>query len=124
GLEARALGGAPGVRSARFAGDCASDEDNNQLLLEKLRGVEDRRARYVSVIALAEAGRLVRTFCGSVEGRITREPRGANGFGYDPCFFYPPFGCTFGEAPPEKKLEVSHRGRAVEAMTRWLTGER
>mgnify|MGYP000011746177 CR=1 FL=1 len=121
GLEVKALGGAPGVRSARFAGEAASDEDNNRLLLAKLRGVEDRAAEFVCVIALAEAGRLIQTFRGVVAGRIAGAPKGSNGFGYDPLFFYEPFGCTFGEVSPERKLEVSHRGRALEHLAKFLT---
>ncbi len=120
GLEVEALGGGPGVRSARFAGPRASDEANNRLLLERLRGVSDRRARFVCVIALARAGKVVRTFHGAVEGFILDEPRGANGFGYDPLFFYAPFGCSFGEASPECKLAVSHRGQALRAMLDFL----
>jgi XTP/dITP diphosphohydrolase len=116
GLEVRALGGAPGVLSARFAGAQASDEANNRLLVERLRGVEDRAARFVCVVALAEKGALIRTFRGVVEGRILDAPRGAQGFGYDPLFFYEPFGCTFGEASAERKLSVSHRARALRQM--------
>src|SRR6185436_14280832 len=116
GLEVDALGGAPGVRSARFAGEGARDEDNNRLLMEKLRGVVDRTARYVCAIAVARDGKALRTFRGEVEGRIVDEPRGVNGFGYDPYFYYPPFGMTFAEASPERKLEVSHRGRALAAL--------
>ena len=121
GLEVDALGGAPGVRSARFAGEGATDVDNNRLLIEKLRGVGNRRARYVCAIALAEAGKPLRTFRGEVEGRILDEPRGANGFGYDPHFFYEPFGMTFGEASPEQKLRASHRGRALAEMLKYLS---
>lgn len=120
GLEVRALGGAPGVSSARFAGSGATDEANNRLLLEKLSGVEDRTAQFVCVIALAEAGKAVATFRGVIEGHILHEPRGANGFGYDPLFYHPPFGCTFGEATGEQKLAVSHRGRALAAMVKYL----
>ena len=72
------------------------------------------------VVALAEKGELIRTFRGVVEGRIADAPRGANGFGYDPLFFYPPFGCTFGEVSAERKLSVSHRARALEAMAGYL----
>jgi XTP/dITP diphosphohydrolase len=122
GLEVDALDGAPGVRSARFAGDAASDADNNRLLIEKLRGVENRSARYVCVIALADAGKPVRTFRGEVEGGIVDEPRGENGFGYDPYFFYEPFQLTFAQATPEQKLAVSHRGRALGRMIEWLSG--
>ena len=121
GLEVRALGGAPGVISARFAGEGANDEANNRLLLKKLVGVEDRAAQFVCVIALAERGRLIRTFRGIVEGRIIDEARGPNGFGYDPLFFHEPFGCTFAEASAEQKLLVSHRAKALEKMVSyWL----
>jgi XTP/dITP diphosphohydrolase len=116
GLEVRALGGAPGVVSARFAGEGATDEANNRLLLQKLAGIEDRAAQFVCVIALAERGRPIRTFRGVVEGRIIDEARGPNGFGYDPLFFHEPFGGTFGEASAERKLLVSHRAKALELM--------
>jgi XTP/dITP diphosphohydrolase len=120
GLEVTALANAPGVESARFAGPGATDEANNRLLLEKLRGVHARAARFVCVIALAEHGRLVRTFRGEVDGVILDEPRGPNGFGYDPLFFYAPFGHSFGQISAERKLLVSHRGRALAAMMEWL----
>ncbi|MFB3777685.1 MAG: RdgB/HAM1 family non-canonical purine NTP pyrophosphatase [Bryobacteraceae bacterium] len=120
GLEVAALGGAPGVFSARFAGPDAGDEANNRLLLEKLGGVVDRAAQFVCVVALARGGELIRTFRGVVEGRIVDAPRGANGFGYDPLFFYEPFGCTFGEASAAQKLSVSHRARALEQMVGYL----
>jgi XTP/dITP diphosphohydrolase len=110
------------VRSARFAGIGASDADNNRTLIEKLRGVGNRSARYVAVIALAEAGRELQTFRGEVEGKIVDEPRGLNGFGYDPYFYYEPFGLTFAEAAAEQKLQVSHRGRALAKMLEWLSG--
>jgi XTP/dITP diphosphohydrolase len=121
GLEVDALGGAPGVYSARFAGADATDRANNRLLVEKLQGVANRAARFVCVIALVEAERLVRVFRGAVEGRITDEPRGGGGFGYDPLFYYPAFGCTFGEVDPERKFAVSHRGQALRAMLQWLS---
>lgn len=120
GLEVDALGGEPGVRSARYAGPDATDAANNRLVIERMRGIEDRTARFVCVVALTKAGRLVRTFRATVEGRLLDEPRGANGFGYDPLFFYPPFGCTFGEAPLERKMEVSHRSQALLAMGEYL----
>jgi len=122
GLEVDALGGAPGVYSARFAGPEATDRANNQLLLEKMRGVPGRSARFVCVIALADRGRMLQTFCGAVEGQILEEPRGPHGFGYDPLFYYPGFGCSFGEAAPERKLTVSHRGEALRALFRYLSG--
>jgi XTP/dITP diphosphohydrolase len=120
GLEVDALGGEPGVRSARFAGEHATDEANNALLLERLRGVANRTARFVCVIALVKDGRLVKTFRGAVEGRMLDRPRGAGGFGYDPLFYYEPFGCTFGEASLEQKMTVSHRAIALDAMFAYL----
>lgn len=120
GLEVDALDGAPGVYSARFAGPGATDDANNRLVMERMQGVEDRTARFVCVVALALDGRLVRTFRGAVEGRLADELRGINGFGYDPLFFYPPFGATFGEVPLERKMEVSHRAIALVAMSQWL----
>ncbi|MEO7143651.1 MAG: RdgB/HAM1 family non-canonical purine NTP pyrophosphatase [Bryobacteraceae bacterium] len=120
GLEVTALGGDPGVYSARFAGPAASDEANNALVLEKLRRAADRTGQFVCVIALARDGKLVKTFRGEVRGEVAEAPRGPNGFGYDPLFFYPPFGCTFGEAALERKMEVSHRARALEAMFGYL----
>lgn len=114
GLMVDALGGAPGVHSARFSG--GGDEANNQLLLERLRGAAQRAARYQCVIALVRQGTLLGTFSGEVEGRIIDDRRGGNGFGYDPYFFCPAFGCTFGEATAAMKLAVSHRGEAVRAM--------
>jgi XTP/dITP diphosphohydrolase len=120
GLEVDALEGDPGVYSARYAGPDATDEANNRLVLDRMRGVTDRTARFVCVVALAESGKLARTFRGVVEGRLVDEPRGPNGFGYDPLFFYPPFGCTFGEAPLERKMDVSHRAKALWAMGAYL----
>ena len=116
GLEVEALGGAPGVYSARFSGPHATDDSNNRLLLEKLRGVANRTARFVCAIALVEGERVIGVYHGAVEGEILDEPRGAGGFGYDPLFYCPAFGCTFGEATAEQKLSLSHRGQAVRAM--------
>jgi XTP/dITP diphosphohydrolase len=116
GLEVDALGGAPGVFSARFAGPRATDEANNRLLLEKVRGIANRSARFVCVIALAEAGAIRRVYRGAVEGTIIDEPRGSSGFGYDPLFFSPVLGCTFGEATDEQKFALSHRGQALRAL--------
>jgi len=120
GIEVDALGGAPGVWSARFAGEGASDDDNNRLLLERLSGAANRTARYVSVIALSDRGQLMRTFRGEVEGRIALEPAGTNGFGYDPLFYYPPRGCTFGQLPAHEKNALSHRGRSFAKMAEFL----
>jgi len=120
GLEVDALGGEPGVYSARYAGPDATDEANNRLLLDRMRSVPERNARFVCVVALAKSGVLMSTFHGEVEGLLAEKPRGLNGFGYDPLFYYPPFGCTFGEAPLERKMEVSHRARALRSMRDYL----
>lgn len=120
GLEVDALGGAPGVYSARFAGPGAADEANNRLLLERLGSARDRTARFVCVIALVEGERLLKTFRAEVEGQILDAPRGVRGFGYDPLFYYPAFGCSFGEAAPERKLTVSHRGMALRELWHYL----
>ena len=135
GLEVNALDGAPGIYSARYAWGRSTtcqagqvvdlphsdiDEANNRLLIEKLRGVAERSARFVCAVALAEKGRLIRTFRGAAEGVIIDTPRGANGFGYDPFFFYPPLGCTFAELDGREKFDVSHRGKALTEMLRYL----
>ena len=120
GLEVDALGGAPGVFSARYAGHGASDDQNNALLLERLRGVEKRSARFVCVIALVRGGELVKTFRGSVEGRIIDQPRGDGGFGYDPLFFHEESGGTFGETAIDRKMLVSHRAQALDQMFTYL----
>ena len=123
GLEVDALDGAPGVYSARFAGPDATDEENNRLVIEKMRGETNRRARFVCVVALAAKGELLKTFRGEVEGELLDEPRGSNGFGYDPLFFYPPFGHSFGEVSADQKMQVSHRGKALRAMRAYVDQE-
>ncbi len=120
GLEVDALGGEPGVYSARYAGPGASDEANNRLLLKRLGDNRNRAARFVCAIALADGAEVLRTFRGEVEGEILREARGPGGFGYDPLFYYPPFGCSFGEVDGPKKFDVSHRGKALRALLRYL----
>jgi XTP/dITP diphosphohydrolase len=120
GIEVDALDGAPGVWSARFAGEHATDAENNRLLIERLRNKANRSARYVCVIALARDGLLLKTFRGEVEGLIVDKPAGSNGFGYDPHFLYPPFRATFAELEPARKFGVSHRGRAFRAMIEFL----
>jgi XTP/dITP diphosphohydrolase len=120
GLQVDALGGAPGVYSARYSGPHATDEANNRLLLSNLRGAAERRARFVCAIALVEGATVRGVYRGSVDGRIIEEARGGHGFGYDPLFFHDPFGCTFGEATDEQKFAVSHRGQALRAMVRDL----
>jgi XTP/dITP diphosphohydrolase len=122
GLEVDALNGAPGVLSARWAevnGAGRGDADNNALLLRQLEGVGDERrtARFVCVLALADPeGRVILTARDAVEGRILRQPRGANGFGYDPLFLVPELGRTTAELPPDEKHNISHRGKALRRM--------
>jgi len=120
GLEVDALDGAPGVISARYAGPGATDAMNNALLLGNMRGRENRRARFVCVIALVNRGELLRTFRGTVEGEILEAPRGTGGFGYDPVFYYPPYARSLGEVSLEEKMAVSHRGQALKALFRYL----
>ena len=122
GLEVEALGGAPGVRSARFAGEGATDEENNRKLLALLKGIpsEKRTARFVCVIALAWPGGKVETKEGTATGRILEAPRGNLGFGYDPLFYSPELCATFAEVGPEQKLKVSHRGRALAQIRKTL----
>jgi XTP/dITP diphosphohydrolase len=122
GLEVDALGGEPGVYSARYAGPDATDDANNSLLLERLGDARDRTGRFVCVIALADQGEVQQTFRGEVEGEILREAHGLGGFGYDPLFYYPPFGCSFGEVDGPKKFDVSHRGKALRALLKNLAG--
>ncbi len=124
GLEVDVLGGRPGVFSARFAGAGADDRANREELLRQLEEVPDgrRAARFRCVIALAMPGGRVETVEASCEGVITREPKGTCGFGYDPVFFYPPFGRTFAEVTPAEKHSVSHRGRAMASMAGLLRG--
>jgi XTP/dITP diphosphohydrolase len=122
GLEVDALGGAPGVRSARFAGDDADMAANRVLLLEKLREVrgQDRRGRFRCVLALAKGGEVVRTFSGSVEGFIIPAERGSGGFGYD-SLFIPEGSCrTFAEFTSQQKHSCSHRGRALAQAAAFL----
>jgi XTP/dITP diphosphohydrolase len=123
GLEADALGCEPGVFSARYAGENATEAQNNALLLERLKGASNRRGRFVCAIALAQTGRLISTVRGTVEGEILEAPRGANGFGYDPLFFYPPLNCGFAELASEEKFQVSHRGKALRALAAVLVAK-
>lgn len=122
GLEVEALGGAPGVRSARYAGEAKEDAANVAKLLRELEGVEDRRACFRTVIALVESEG-EHLFEGEVRGTITAEPRGANGFGYDPVFLPVMSDLTFAELDPVRKNAISHRGHAVWKLVRFL-GER
>ena len=130
GLEVDALQGAPGVRSARYAADevhapedapNSDDEANNARLLRELAGVPDefRTARFVCLIAVARNGHTLATFHGKAEGIILHHPRGENGFGYDPLFFFPLIGKTFAEIAAEEKAQYSHRGAAFRQFLEW-----
>jgi XTP/dITP diphosphohydrolase len=120
GLEVDALGGAPGVYSARYAGEPHSDSANNAKLLAALEGVTKRSARFRAVLALADVagplGTEILTADGTCEGTILTAPRGTGGFGYDPLFFAPELGMTFAEAGVGSKSELSHRARAMRAI--------
>ena len=124
GISVDALGGEPGLYSSRFGGEGATDLERNVLLLETLRGVprERRGARFTSAVAVAKDGEVLFQAQESVEGLIAEEMRGTRGFGYDPLFFYPPFGKTFGEVPREEKDRVSHRGKAFARLREFLAG--
>ena len=113
GLVVKALGGAPGVRSARYAGSGASDRRRCRKLLEEMAGVEDRRARFECVISIAVPTGQALTYEGRCDGLIATAPSGDNGFGYDPVFFYPPKEKTFAQLTRDEKNRVSHRGRAL-----------
>jgi XTP/dITP diphosphohydrolase len=121
GLEVDALGGAPGVYSARFSGEGATDVTNRALLLEKLATVpaDQRSARFRCVIALARGGEVLAHFSGAVEGVIIQSEQGAGGFGYDPLFVPEGFGETFAELGAETKNRLSHRGRALAGLKSW-----
>ena len=118
GLEVDCLGGEPGVHSARYAGEPKSDAANNRKLIAALEGVPpaERTARFRCAMALARGGEILAQTEGYVEGVIIDEPRGENGFGYDPHFFHPDLGKTMAELPSEQKNALSHRGMALRAM--------
>ncbi|HSB07960.1 MAG TPA: RdgB/HAM1 family non-canonical purine NTP pyrophosphatase [Blastocatellia bacterium] len=125
GLEVDALAGAPGVRSARYAGPDSSDADRVSRLLAEMKDVppECRRARFVCAAAIAWGGG-EKVFLGEVAGVITSSPRGQNGFGFDPVFFYEGLGKTFAQLTQSEKAEVSHRGRAFRRLGAWLNESR
>jgi len=116
GLVVPALHGAPGVHSARYAGKEAADRDNIDKLLREMAGLTDRRAAFECVISLAVPSGPALTYVGRCEGEIAPAPSGGEGFGYDPVFYYPPFGKTFAELSMEEKNRVSHRGAALREM--------
>ena len=121
GLEVDALGGAPGVHSARYSGKEATDAGNNALLLKNLENIrgKDRKARFRCVIALARAGNKLAAFSGVVEGIIINRPKGTGGFGYDPLFVPQGFCETFGQLPAVTKNRLSHRSMALERLRHW-----
>jgi XTP/dITP diphosphohydrolase len=118
GLEVEALGGAPGIFSARYAGEHANDRRNVEKLLRELQDARDRSARFYCVIALARSGQLMTTAVGVVAGTITESARGETGFGYDPIFVPNGFSETFAELPSETKNKISHRAQAAAALLR------
>ena len=125
GLEVAALEGAPGVYSARFSAPGATDARNMSKVLRLMENVPEakRGARFVCSMVLSRDGHVLKTTRGIVRGRLTREPRGRSGFGYDPIFFYRPFGRTFGELSAAEKHPISHRGRALARMISFLGEE-
>ncbi|MCG3177717.1 MAG: dITP/XTP pyrophosphatase [Phycisphaerae bacterium] len=118
GLVVDALGGAPGVHSARYAGPAQNDASNNARLLAELgdRPAERRTARFRCALSLADGERILLRAEGAIEGVIGKRPRGSNGFGYDPLFYVPAIGCTTAELPPDRKNAISHRGQAVRKL--------
>ena len=120
GLEIDALGGAPGVKSARFNGTSYPDKFAAINRSLDATGVTTRSARFVCALAVADDRRVVFEATGVVEGQLAREPKGTGGFGYDPIFFYPPYGRTLAEVSPAEKASVSHRGRAFRALRTYL----
>ena len=130
GLEIDAMGGAPGVRSARYAADephtaeCNTDDEaNNARVLRELKGVPEqkRTARFICVLAVARDGQTLHTCRGAAEGVILDAPRGRNGFGYDPLFYFPQIGKTFAELSAVEKAQYSHRGAAFRAFLAWAS---
>ena len=126
GLEIDAMGGAPGVQSARFGGEESSYPEKFALIYAALARaqVTTSPARFVCALALAEGDSVLFESRGTVEGRIAPEPRGDGGFGYDPIFFYPPFNCTLAEVPGPSKSTISHRGAAFRQLGEWLKQNR
>jgi len=124
GLVVPALGGAPGVFSARYAGPRASDADRVEKLLREMSALngDDRKARFVCVTTLAQNGLAIAVLSDSAEGVIAKAPKGSGGFGYDPVFFFPQLGRTYAEITREEKNQYSHRGRAFRKAIAFLEG--
>lgn len=128
GLEVEALDGAPGVYSARYAGDNATDKDNVDKLLRDMQGATNRNATFQCVLSIAVPSGPALTYEGSCQGVLLEEPKGESGFGYDPIFFFEELGKTFAECTAEEKNKVSHRGKAlaelkaeIHQVIKWLT---
>lgn len=121
GLLVDALNGDPGVHSARYGGHGLDDAGRTALLVKNLAAHTNRTAHFASVIAIAFPGGGEETFTGTVHGTITTTPTGTGGFGYDPVFYHPDLGKTFGQASDEEKQQVSHRGEALRAFLTWLS---
>jgi XTP/dITP diphosphohydrolase len=117
GLEVEALNGAPGIFSARYAGEAADDYQNTRKLLEAMKGKENRKAAFVCSIAVAKPSGQILTYNGKCHGVLLEKPAGASGFGYDPLFYYPAFGKTFAQVSAEEKTKVSHRGQALRKLS-------
>lgn len=117
GLCVDALDGAPGVYSARYAGENATDADNVAKLLQEIRDKKNRKASFQCVISIAVPTGAALTYEGRCDGILTREPAGNNGFGYDPLFFFPELNKTFAQLSMEEKAQVSHRGKALKEVT-------
>ena len=120
GLEVDGLDGGPGVRSARFGGPTYPEKFDLLYRRLRARAALASAARFVCAVAAAEGGRVVFEAAGTVEGRIADRPAGGGGFGYDPIFFYPPYGCTLAEVSAERKAAVSHRGQAFRKLRAFL----
>lgn len=122
GLEVDALNGEPGIYSARYAGEDTPYSIKNKMIIDRLEGVpdEERTARFVCVIAAAMPDGEIKTATGTIEGRIGYEEQGENGFGYDPIFYVPEYGCTTAQLSMEKKNELSHRGKALRKIAELL----
>ncbi len=116
GLEVEALGGAPGVYSARYAGEKATDEENCKKLLREMDGKSNRKAAFQCVLSIAVPSGPALTYEGRCEGTILQEKQGESGFGYDPLFYYEPFGKSFAQCGREEKNKVSHRGKALATL--------
>lgn len=122
GLEIEYLEGSPGVLSARFSGPQATDEKNIHKVLKLMKNVprEKRKAKFVSCLVLSQKGKIIKKIIEKVDGFISFQEKGSFGFGYDPIFFYPPWGKTFAELSSGEKNKVSHRGRALKIMKEFL----